>query len=143
MTTESFFFSWQLRHFSSSVQGVENLAAVTSWDEDTFLSSLDSLTQWVSTFKDCKVSLKEDGSLNYCSLLINVNPHCRWSIYRGAWGGKCNALSQMVFILFLKNKGTKLTKGDSYFVSFLASLMALHPQGSSYTRERIQKNVNT
>lgn len=44
--------------FCSNVQGVENLAAVTSWDEDTFLSSLDSLTQWVSTFKDCKASLK-------------------------------------------------------------------------------------
>jgi len=40
------------------VQGVENLAAVTSRDEAPFLSSLDSLTQWVSTFKDCKVPLK-------------------------------------------------------------------------------------
>lgn len=90
------------------MQGVENLAAVTSRDEDTFLSSLDSLTQWVSTFKRLQSILEEDGSLNYCSLPNQCKPslQVKSPSIEVHGGGKCNALSQMVFILFLKNKGT-------------------------------------
>lgn len=52
--------------------------------------------------------LEEDWGLNYCSLPNQCKPSLQVKspsieVHRG---GKCNALSQMVFILFLENKGT-------------------------------------